>query len=128
MSTPEARARIVDSVGQAPKVPRHCLLPACEASFDIVAVFSGVDAANGWRLLSFFGAVYLCPAHAGPCVSGRHLPSWLDRSAAVGMTGIGCACGWKWRPSAPSTMGDHRDEWVAHLADEIAALAAGEGN
>lgn len=104
---------------------RDCLLPDCKASFDIRDVFAGIDAANGWRLLKFFGAVYLCPDHAGLCVSGRHVPSWSDLGAARGLTGVGCSCGWKWRPEEPSTMGEHRDKWAAHLADESAAAAAG---
>jgi hypothetical protein len=107
---------------------RNCLLPDCKASFSIADVFAGIDSAPGWRTLPLFGAVYLCPDHAGLCVNGEHLPRWLDLDAARGMTGTGCSCGWKWQPAAPSTLGGHRDQWAAHLASEIAAAVAGKEN
>jgi hypothetical protein len=93
---------------------RHCLRPDCDESFNIVAVFTGEAGAQGWRLLQFFGAVYICPVHAAPCING-HAPSWLDRDAVPGMNGIACSCGWQWQPLRPANMGEHKAEWVAHL-------------
>jgi hypothetical protein len=94
---------------------RHCLRPDCGESFNIVAVYEGLASAVGWRQLTRVVNGYLCPAHTAPCVTGGHLPRWLDQDAPQGMTGIGCACGWQWQPVQPATAGDHGDQWVAHL-------------
>jgi hypothetical protein len=101
---------------------RHCLRTDCQASFNIVAVYRGEARADRWRLVRATGAGYLCPSHAGPCISGEHLPDWLDRDAPAGMTGIRCACGWLWKPDVPSNAGRHHGQWTAHLIDATAGL------
>jgi hypothetical protein len=105
------------TAGPAPELPgelRGCLRPDCDASFNIVAVLMGAARAAGWRLVRCVDG-YLCPSHAGPCISGAHQPDWLDRDAPPGLTGIRCSCSWHWKPDEPANAGQHYDQWTAHL-------------
>jgi hypothetical protein len=102
---------------------RHCLRPDCKASFNIGAVYSGLADARGWRLVKPVNG-YLCPSHAGPCISGEHMPDWLVPDMPDGSaTGILCSCLWQWKPQPGerATAGRHFGEWAAHL------VAATEG-
>lgn len=100
-----------------PGYQRPCIRPDCPAAYNAADVANGVPgSADGWRM---FGAVVMgqvCPDHAGPVVSGAHLPSWQQR-ADESVSGIRCSCGWRWLPGRLATQGEHQSEWVAHLID-----------
>ena len=98
---------------------RHCMIPICSAAFNIVATYEGRERPGQWRQVNMLIG-YLCPRHGKQCIDGGHQPGWLDRDALAGMTGIRCGCGWKWSPPEPSNLGQHRDQWVAHLMEAAA--------
>src|ERR1039457_7551439 len=89
---------------------RHCLRPDCGESFNIVAVYEGLASAVGWRQLTRVVNGYLCPAHTAPCVTGGHLPRWLDQDAPQGMTGIGCGRGGERGTRPPPAAGGPRGQ------------------
>lgn len=93
---------------------RHCLRPDCTASFNIAEQLGNGPYVRGWHLVQMFAHPYLCQRHSGPVVSGAHKPAWL-RDDDGKVIGVGCACGFSWIPAAPTTNGEYRGQWAAHL-------------
>jgi hypothetical protein len=75
-----------------PGYQRHCIRPDCTAAFNILDVMNGKASVPGWRQFSgtAIGLAYICPAHAGPCVDGGHLPGWVSDGDGGPVTGIRC--------------------------------------
>jgi hypothetical protein len=95
-------------------VVRGCMFPDCAETFDIAAVSGGTARADGWRQVRLFTG-YLCPAHAALCITGGHVPRWLDPDIRD-RPGVLCGCGWQWQPVHPANLAAHAGQWVTHLA------------
>ena len=88
---------------------RICDRPGCAAFYDAVAVLSGWERADGWRMYPTFG-LHMCDAHAWLWTDGVHKPELNrdDRTAA-------CSCGMR-LTSQQRTLGEIKDAYRLHLA------------
>jgi hypothetical protein len=90
---------------------RACDYPTCAASYDAVAVISGLARADGWLQLPSY-SLHMCGEHSGIWREGRHVPGRANRTGG----GI-CSCG-AVLALAPSTLGTITNEYLAHLAEQ----------
>ena len=96
---------------------RHCVRPDCTATYNALDVMDGVAGSGaGWRMFSRVILGQICPAHAGPVISGEHLPQWGRTPGDDVVRSITCACGWEWAPASyPAVHHEYQDQWVTHL-------------
>jgi hypothetical protein len=96
---------------------RHCVRPDCTATYNVLDVMEGRARATGWRMFRTVILGQICPDHAGPVISGEHLPHWGRWPEDDAVKSIVCACGWDWvPPHYPAVQHEYQDAWVAHLA------------